>query len=253
MMGLPVTRERVVAFDNREARLVGAGDEVRDAVPSISGVTNGARAALGPVRRVATLNPGEARGIIGARRRRWQCWHYGITGITARVTSAFPFLSFFLFSFFFFFFSRRRVLGFSGDAFVSHAYSIERARCVPGKLRNDPACRTSHMVHVHCRECRILHAYYSYKGNDSKSTSQFTLPRFLKVWTMPGIDDRKVAQPPLSPLQLQTYVAMNESTSRFRNCKFKGLRKAISSKRRRRRKRRRKKKERKLTSFLHTE
>jgi len=102
-MGLPVTRQRVVAFDSREARLVGAGDEVRDAVPSTSGVTNGARAALGSVRHVATLNPGEARGIMGARRRRWQCWHYGITGITARVTSAFPFLSF-SFSFFLFFF-----------------------------------------------------------------------------------------------------------------------------------------------------
>lgn len=67
-----------------------AGDDVDfDAGPSVSAVTARTGAALGSARCVTAIDAGVARGVMVARGRR-RCWHYGITGITARVTSELP-------------------------------------------------------------------------------------------------------------------------------------------------------------------
>lgn len=83
---LPVTVADAVALHPREAWPVRAGDDVDfDADPSVSGVTVGTGTALGSARSVATFGARVARGVFVTRLRRLS--HYGITGITARVTS----------------------------------------------------------------------------------------------------------------------------------------------------------------------
>jgi len=99
-MILPVTFANVVAPHSREAWPLRTGDDVDfDAGPSASGVTAGTGTALGSARCVATFGAGVARRVLVARLR-WR--HYGITGITVRVTRM-RIAKFFFFTFYSFF------------------------------------------------------------------------------------------------------------------------------------------------------
>lgn len=85
MMVLPVTVGGIVAVHVLETGPIDASDEDLDAGPSVAGEAAGTWTALGSARCVAAIGTGVTRGLIVARgRRRWS--HYGITGITARVT-----------------------------------------------------------------------------------------------------------------------------------------------------------------------
>lgn len=120
---LPVTPIVVVVAPHPlVARPLNAGDDMDfGAGPSVSGVTATTRAALGSARCVAAIDAGVARGVMVARGRR-RCWHYGITGITARMTSELPI--------------------FGGFSIAGLPY----ASCAPSsgsrKLCDGPACRT---------------------------------------------------------------------------------------------------------------
>lgn len=85
----PVTNVVVIVTPHPlEARPLNAGDGIDfDADPSVSAVTRWAGAAMGSTRCVTAIDAGVARGAIARGRRR--C-HYGITGITARMTSELP-------------------------------------------------------------------------------------------------------------------------------------------------------------------
>lgn len=88
---LPITIIVVVVTPHPlEARPLNAGNDMDfGADPSVSGVTAKTGAALGSARCVTAIDAGVARRVMVARGRR-RCWHYGITGITARITSELP-------------------------------------------------------------------------------------------------------------------------------------------------------------------
>lgn len=89
---VPVTTVVVVVTPHPlEARPLNAGHDVDfGADPPVSSVTTKTGAALGSIRCVTAIDAGVARRVMVARGRR-RCWrNYGITGITARITSELP-------------------------------------------------------------------------------------------------------------------------------------------------------------------
>lgn len=145
---LPVTVGSVHTSHSLETRLIGAGDHVDpNASPSVSGETIWTVTALGSAWRLKAINAGIARWIMVARGRR-RCWHYGITGITARDTSLLPiFISGLgIFSLSLSFCPPTYVHVKSHARVLPHPY-LEKGPSLPaqraeGKLCNGPACRT---------------------------------------------------------------------------------------------------------------
>lgn len=120
---LPVTIIGIVVTSHPlVTRALNAGDDIDfDADSSVSGVTAKTGAALGSARCVATIDAGVARGVMVARGRR-RCRNYGITGITARLTSELPIFG-----------------GFSTAGLPDARYASSSG---PRKLCDGPACRT---------------------------------------------------------------------------------------------------------------